>query len=229
MTEPTITVEKKAFDSLCEELRKATNEYRKPCPDAYQLEDLEVPHPQREATASALVAVLGFLRPRLPDAFMLTPLSDVLAALADVDEGRMHPLFEPRTKLGGKRSYISDDADRDLATAAVTLMIEGGMKKRDALRRVASNMDMSQSQLDRWRKNIADRPPRIRELHQTFLSWVGEAVEWIANETGCNLEDVSKKDAARRTGLTLHSVLSIKQPEVWRFGFPVISHPGISI
>ncbi len=48
-------------------------------------------------------------------------------------------------------------------------------------------------------------------------------------------DDATWDDAIREDDLpcapstTVVEELTIKQPEVWRFGFPLISHPGISI
>ena len=143
--------------ALDKALREACAEYNTPTSNT----DNE-PHHQREGVGQALVAVLDYLRPET-EVGLLGPLLELQTALAEVDEGKNNDLLTPRKleKSGRPRSGRPRDVVPNnrlvIAAAAVTLTMQLGHKKAEALRLVCRHLradKVSTAALDNFRKKL---------------------------------------------------------------------------
>jgi hypothetical protein len=138
----------------------------------------EAPHQKREGVVQALCAVLDHLKPRLNQYSLLRPLQELLGALVDIDDGKTNPLLARRegTAPGRKQGGLIERSMRLAnASAAVTLMIEGGANLDRAAAQVANRLgmpDVGAKKLKGWRKELLYRRKRddARHLYLRILS-----------------------------------------------------------
>jgi hypothetical protein len=101
------------------------------------------PNNRRAAVIAALNAVYEFVDVGLEvvdEPELMTPLSALAAALADLERGITPPLLKPRRVHGHPRDPHGREMTKGAAAAAMSLLMDVGLGRVDAAKRVAKEL-----------------------------------------------------------------------------------------
>lgn len=165
----------------------------------------------RAGVVTALVGVNQLIAALFPDKPALPmPLIDLACALKDLDRGIVGPLLRPAKVSHRPPNALSDELFRSLPAAAMTLFMQGGLKRDDAGRTVASRIGkmgyrdasgnrISSVQIAKWReKMMTERASENLAVARYQLA----------------LKQVQGKDPADAAGLVLDSLPALYPPQM---------------
>lgn len=165
--------------TLTDTIFDAEKLYQSPCPD-WDMFGPDAESPQLVGAANAIGALRGFVRAVLPDA-PRDLLAEIHGAIHDVATGRSSKLFERPRKTGAPSMPIRDECAMVLLAVIVTFLIRGGWKKALALSQVSRAASVEARTIDRYRKNLRNRPSYAIDLYTSILRrlFECEASEYI--------------------------------------------------
>jgi hypothetical protein len=117
---------------------------------------------------AALNAVVKFIdsTKELRGQLLETPFASLGGALADLEKGAVHPVIEPRI-VGGRPPDSTNRASlRGLAAAVMSILVQFGLSRREAAKKVAEVLchggfkldgrrQMTWQTVDQWRSQMA--------------------------------------------------------------------------
>lgn len=134
----------------------------------------------KAGAVNAIDAVVRFLVDSGVPADDQQPLIDILAAFRDHDRSKPNTLFDKKKRPGGG-TLSQHGAWRAVVAAAVTLLVNAGVKKKDAMVRVAGSLKkagikgVTSKQLDSWHREISSKRFGDAGAVQIYKSTLDEA------------------------------------------------------
>jgi hypothetical protein len=123
------------------------------------------PARERNGAASAVAAVVNYLKAIGIERCLYEPLLELWGALAAAEIGLRHPLTAPSEFQKGSSTALQKAAlDKAHAAALVTLLHQAGRKKPIAYDVAAHIAGIPRKQLREFRKNIIGPEPRAPEI-----------------------------------------------------------------
>jgi hypothetical protein len=130
------------------------------------------PEDLRKVAANILIKVIDLvleLYPRKPE--WAIPLNQLLYGLKDLDRGKPNPLFEPVKLDHGPPNPIADVIFRPIPAAAMTCLMDNGVKRRPAAETIARRLNslgyrgrsgqrIKATQVMQWREEVMSRVPK---------------------------------------------------------------------
>lgn len=144
------------------------------------------PEDLRKVAANILIKMIDLvleLYPRNPE--WAIPLNHLLYGLKDLDRGKPNALFEPVKLDHGPPNTIADVIFRAIPAAAMTCLMENGVKRTPAAETIARRLNklgyrdrsggrIRASHVEQWREEAMSRRPKERLAAQRYWDALNE-------------------------------------------------------
>ena len=157
---------------------------------------------------AALNAVVKFIHStkELRGQLLETPFASLGGALADLEKGAVHPVLEPRIVSGRPPDSTNRASLRGLAAAVMSILMQFGLSRPEAAKKVAEVLcrggfkldgrrQMTWRTVDQWRSQMAaedEEDPAVAAFRLMLSRTVARSVSSRRTFRGCHTKETRR-------------------------------------